>query len=76
MLPDHGAACRPEQRTLSGRTRRQPTDLASFASKLLVLFVMTCAVTVAGCACDPYQRGFEPIRYEGDAASSQTPAWR
>ena len=74
MLPDQGAACRPEQRTLSGRTRRQPTDLASFASKLLVLFVMTCAVTVAGCACDPYQRGFEPIRYEGDAASSQTPA--
>ena len=71
MLPDQGAACCPEQRTLSGRTRRQATGLASFAPKLLVLSVVTCAVTVAGCACDPYQRSFQPIRH---GAAFWTPA--
>ena len=74
MLPDQGAARCPEQRTLSGRTRRQSTGLASFAPKLLVLSVMTCAVTVAGCACNPYQGSFQPVRYEGGAAASWRPA--
>ena len=74
MLPDQSAACCPEQRTPSGRTRRQSADLASFAPKLLVLSVMACAVTLAGCACNPDQRDFQQIRHEGDAASSQTPA--
>jgi hypothetical protein len=74
MLPDQGAACCPEQRKLSGQARRQSTDLGSFAPALLILAFMTCAVTLAGCACNPFQRGFQPFWYEGDAAASRMPA--
>ena len=74
MLPDQGAAYCSEQGTLSGRTRRRATGLASFVPKRLVLSVMACAVTLAGCACNPYQGGFQQIRYEGDAVASRMPA--
>jgi hypothetical protein len=30
-------------------------------------------LTLAGCACNPYQRGFQPVRHEGKAVASHTP---
>lgn len=70
MLPNQGAVCCPEEWMLPGQTRVR----SSVPPTLLILSVMACVVTVAGCACNPYQRGFQPRRHQGEAAASRTAA--
>jgi hypothetical protein len=58
----------------SAKMRRRLPGLASSASKLLTISVVFCALAVAGCARDPAQREFNPVRQEVRAAPVRAPA--
>jgi hypothetical protein len=56
------------------RLRRRLPGLASSTSKLLTISVVFCALAVAGCARNPVQREFNPVRQEVRAAPVRAPA--
>jgi hypothetical protein len=56
------------------RLRRRLPGLASPASKLLTISVVSCALAVAGCARNPAQRELAPVQQEVRVAPVRAPA--
>jgi hypothetical protein len=48
-------------------TRHRLAEVSSLAPTLLTISVISCAATVTGCARNPAQRGFNPVRHEAGA---------